>query len=415
MILSEKNSQSVLNFHRNMKITIDSHFQLCQIFEDIIYSSLVNCSKDVFFLAAVSGGADSMAMLAALYQVFTDKPELSINRLSVFHVEHGLRPAEESNGDAEFVRAFCEERKIECSVKHFPPGKIAAYAQRKGIGIEAAARYYRHKALAAKAAKLGDATCILIAHTKDDALELSLMRVLRGCGPSGLAVMPTQKKRENGTVILRPLLSVTRTDVIEYLKAKGITWREDATNAENDFLRNRIRNRLIPLLDKEFPSWRKGLSGMAVTQSLTAEFIAEEARKRIKWDYREISHRGTSNLRFAARRTQRRNNDFEQHLCEVTDSERVNSQSLLSTDAGNFFLQSLIIREEAIFQGINVLVKNAENTRSVKRSVVRKFCCRTVKAADLGAFRVRIEKGNVVLSKVQEEVFESGVSVMIHG
>ena len=113
------------------------------------------------FLAAVSGGADSMAMLAALCAV-TQK-----ENIFCLHVDHGLRPAEESSGDAEFVRDFCREAGINCDVVSIPPGKIALFARRRGIGIEAAARFFRRRALFRQAARLGENVVILTAHTKD--------------------------------------------------------------------------------------------------------------------------------------------------------------------------------------------------------------------------------------------------------
>ena len=333
---------------------------ICERFERKILAALENCSPDTIFLVAVSGGADSMAMLAALSQ---------FPNYSCFHVEHGIRPAEESRGDAEFVRAFCEKQGIKFCVKHIPPGKVAAYAKRKGIGIEAAARFFRHKALSAEAARLGKNTRILIAHTKDDALELSLMRFLRGSGPAGLAAMPESRGR-----ILRPLLGLTRADVIGYLKAKGIPWREDASNADEKFLRNKIRRRLVPLLDEAFPSWRTGVSAVAQTQSLAAEFIVSEADKRIKWESQETS---------------------------------------LSTETQNFFAQPPIIREEAIFLAIDELLKNVKSPRSVKRTVVRQFCSGSVTAADLGSVRIKRETGRITLSREKKEFFETGISTLI--
>ena len=379
-------------------------------FENEIASILCKYPSDTVFLAAVSGGADSMAMLAALHSL--SKSTLNY-RFSVLHVEHGLRPPEESGGDADFVRAFCDQRGIECRIKHIPQGKIASYARRKKIGIEATARHFRHKALRAASSQLkqcsllGENVRILIAHTKDDALELSLMRVLRGCGPAGLAAMPF----ESGSII-RPLLSLSRSEVIAYLKAKNISWREDATNTDEKFLRNKIRRRLAPLLDESFPSWRAGVTAMSQTQSFAAEFIAQEARKRVIWE--EILPR-----------TITRNFGTHQHEQEERSVISFFSTSHLSTDAENFFSQPLIIREEAVFLAIDELQKKAravftaQTQRTVKRAVVRKFCERclsgegSMKAVDLGAVTVRREKNMIVISRKGREFFERGVSRLI--
>ena len=382
------------------------------VFEKVIYDVISKYPSDTVFLAAVSGGADSMAMLAALYSLTNpahDSRFSALNyRFSVLHVEHGLRPSPESNGDADFVRAFCDQRGIKCRVKHISQGKISSYAQRKGIGIEAAARHFRHKALRANAELLGENVCILIAHTKDDALELALMRVLRGCGPAGLAAMPqasgsenkeqltmNRKRRITGCSIVRPLLSLSRSEVIAYLKAKNISWREDATNTDEKFLRNKIRRRLTPLLDEAFPAWRTGVWAMAQTQSLASEFIAQEAKSRVIW----------------------------KEFLSTPDSRLPTPH--LSTNAENFFSQPLVIREEAVFLAIDKLLEktravfSAQTQRTVKRAVVRKFCARclncegSMKAVDLGAVTVRHEKNMIVISRKEREFFERGVSRLI--
>lgn len=349
---------------------------ICAKFENNIFSFLKNCSSGTVFLAAVSGGADSTAMLAALSAFLNNEV------LYCVHVEHGLRPAEESRGDADFVSDFCKSLNINCRIVSVPPGRIASYAQRKGTGIEAAARFFRRKALFKEAARLGGKACILIAHTKNDMLETALMRVLRGAGPAGLAAMPVKRGR-----ILRPMLSVTRAEVIDYLTAKKITWRDDSTNADEKFLRNRIRRQLVPLLNESFPSWETSLSAAANTQSLAADFITFEAQIRVKW---EISSLKTKKNKFS-----------------------------IFTDAVNFFAQHMIIREEAVFQGVDLLKKNrnsscrkAKKSSSVKRAVIRKFCTGTINAADLGLFKLMLEKGKIFLSLTQKEFFESGISTI---
>ncbi|MCL2266430.1 MAG: tRNA lysidine(34) synthetase TilS, partial [Treponema sp.] len=162
-------------------------------FENIITDFLTTFPQGTRFLAAVSGGADSMAMLAALCAAAKSGKNQSGSAefyFSCIHVEHGIRPAEESLGDAEYVRGFCKENGIKCAVTHIRPGKIEDFARRKGTGIEAAARFFRHRALKKKALTSGENTVTLLAHTKDDLLETAVMRVLRGCGPGGLAAMP---------------------------------------------------------------------------------------------------------------------------------------------------------------------------------------------------------------------------------
>ena len=233
-------------------------------------------------------------------------------------------------------------------------------ARDRGMGIEAAARFFRREALLEESRRIaGENVFILTAHTKDDALETALMRVLRGCGPAGLAFLPAGRGQ-----FLRPLLEMSRADVTGYLKEKKISWREDSTNTDEKYLRNKIRWRLVPLLEDAFPSWKTGVASFAKTQSLAASFIADEAEKRVKWE---------------------------------------RAGDILFTDEDSFFAQPLVIREEALFQAIDAMPRlrdapGERKNKSIRRSVVRKFCLNSAKAADLGQLTVRRGKGKVVLS-----------------
>ena len=221
-------------------------------------------------------------------------------------------------------------------------------------------------------AESGGGVLIATAHTKDDLLETTLMRILRGAGPSGLAAMPRKRGR-----LFRPLLELSRCNVLDYLREKNIPWREDATNADSRFLRNRIRHRLIPLLDESFPQWRAGLSSLAQTQSLAAAFIQSEAALRVKWG-----------------------ND--------------GGGAFLRTDAENFFCQPEIVREEALFQGINLLTasRRAAVPREMKRFNIRRFS-RDKTAADLGTLHLAGDSRYVsILSRSRSS--EYGFSLLIN-
>jgi len=332
-----------------------------------------------------------MALLTALLAL-RDSGVIGKDALFCLHVEHGIRPAEESKGDAEFVREFCKSNSIECKIENIPPGKAAALARKRGIGIEAAARFFRHRAFSKEASRLGEKTIILLAHTKDDLLETVLMRILRGAGSAGLSAMPVKRGR-----LLRPLLKMTRVDVVEYLKTKNISWREDSTNADEKYLRNRIRRALIPLLNEAFPSWKSGVFNMAQTQSLTADFIVAEAIARVKWhDCKKSGERGQEISHNA--------------LKDCADSDFSVS---VFTEAPNFFAQEQIIREEAVFLAIDELLKNKKNPRPVKRVVVRRFCAGIVNAADLGPVKISREGEKIILSRAQKEFFESGISRLL--
>ncbi|MDR1149309.1 MAG: tRNA lysidine(34) synthetase TilS [Spirochaetaceae bacterium] len=245
--------------------------------ENLVFSSLrsANVEEGSVLLAAVSGGADSTALLAALAAL---RGEGGF-RLNALHVNHSLRGGE-SRADADAVTALCGGLDVPCRVVTAAEGLIEREARRTGRGIEAAARDFRHARLREEADRLG-ACFILVAHTRDDMLENVLLRILRGSGPAGLAAMPERNGR-----LLRPLITVNRAGIMDYLLKRGLLWREDSSNNDERYLRNRIRRRLAPLLDEYFPDWRQAVAALAETQALTAEFLSAEAARRINWEER---------------------------------------------------------------------------------------------------------------------------------
>lgn len=189
---------------------------------------------------AVSGGADSIALLFGLY-LLRDKLKLD---LRAAHFNHHLRGAE-SDGDERFVRDFCAGYQIPLEVG-------GAWVQPGKKGLEAAAREARYRFLRGFPGK------IATAHTADDNAETVLMHLLRGAGLKGLGgINPV-----SGNVI-RPMLAITRQEVEAFLQEYHLPHREDSSNAGDDFLRNRIRHRVMPLLRAENPSVALTISGMA--------------------------------------------------------------------------------------------------------------------------------------------------------
>jgi len=178
-------------------------------------------------LVAVSGGADSVALLHLLHEL---APVWRLT-LHVLHVDHGLRP--DSAADGRFVRELGERLGVPVDVErvHVGPGSV-----------EAAARAARYAALEAAAARVGAAR-IALGHTLDDQAETVLMRVLEGAGVRGLAAIPPVRGR-----IIRPLLDIRRAALRDMLAAEGLDWVEDPSNRDPKFLRNRIRHELLPLL-----------------------------------------------------------------------------------------------------------------------------------------------------------------------
>lgn len=203
-------------------------------------------------ICAVSGGADSVALLFAMYLL---KEKLDI-RLSAAHFNHCLR-GEESDRDEKFVRDFCDRYDIPVIVGS---GEVTAGKK----GLEAAARDARYAFLRQLPGK------IATAHTADDNAETVLLHLVRGTGLKGLGgITPV-----NGNVI-RPMLGVTRQDVEDFITEWGLSHIEDSSNHEDAFLRNRLRHHVMPLLKEENPKLAESLSTTALRLRLDEEFIDE--------------------------------------------------------------------------------------------------------------------------------------------
>ncbi len=192
-------------------------------------------------VCAVSGGPDSMALLFAMYLL---APKLQI-KLSAAHFNHKLR-GEDSDADEAFVKHFCEDYQIPFFAGSHPvvPGEK---------GLEAAAREARYRYLRTLPGK------ILTAHTADDNLETVLMHLLRGTGLKGLCgIRPVSGN------ILRPMLRITRAEVLAFLEEYHIPSVLDSTNSTDAFLRNRLRHNVVPLLIRENPRLAENVSDMAL-------------------------------------------------------------------------------------------------------------------------------------------------------
>lgn len=187
---------------------------------------------------AVSGGADSTALLCLLEEL---SAELGFV-LSVLHLNHGLRGAD-SDEDEKFAAELARTHGLEISVERVD---VAAAARCNGWNLEDAGRRLRYQFFE-RAVKQGNATRVAVAHTADDQAETVLARLLRGTGPRGLAgIYPVMG------IVVRPLLEVRRQELREYLAQRGQVWREDQSNLDETRLRARLRNRLLPILEKEY-------------------------------------------------------------------------------------------------------------------------------------------------------------------
>ncbi len=185
-------------------------------------------------VVAVSGGADSTALLEALMELRPDP-----DRTVVAHFNHGLR-GPESDADQEFVESLSRIHGLTCAIQ-------MATLEQTTNRSENQLRNVRHRFLE-DVAKQHGARWIALAHHADDQVETFLHHLLRGSGPSGLSGMSTIRPISATTDLVRPLLRVSRSQILEYLSSRNQTYQTDISNASNDYMRNRIRNELLPQL-----------------------------------------------------------------------------------------------------------------------------------------------------------------------
>ena len=190
--------------------------------------------RESTIVIAASGGADSTALIEALLQIRPDP-----TRTIVAHFNHALRGAE-SDADESFVASIAARYGLECIAKRAPPHEIASPS-------ESGLRKLRHQFLREVAVQ-HNARWIVMGHQADDQVETFLHHLLRGSGPSGLSGIQTYRTLDALVDIVRPLLRVRRFEILEYLRLRDQTYRNDSSNATLDYTRNRIRNELLPSL-----------------------------------------------------------------------------------------------------------------------------------------------------------------------
>lgn len=241
-----------------------------------------NCHNPKQLGVAVSGGADSIALLAALSQLLKTQAEalaLFKPELKVITINHNIRQAEETAGDAAYVQKFCQELKqtgfnVNCTLVELAPGEVAALAKDHGQGIEEAARTLRYQAFE-KFIEFNNIDFFCLAHHQNDQLETILMRFLSGAsleaGTGIKAVRPVSP--ESNSFYFRPLLDISRTEIESYLTEKQICWRTDSTNNDKAYYRNKIRLELVPFLNQNFPGWFNSVLTAAERRSQDGDFI----------------------------------------------------------------------------------------------------------------------------------------------
>ncbi len=218
-------------------------------------------APDSCVVVAVSGGADSVALLDLLV---TD----GRFRLVVWHLDHALRS--ESADDAAAVIALAQRFAVPCVAE-----RIDARAHDRGDGIEEAGRRVRYERLIACCHAHG-AVAACTAHHRDDQAETALLQILRGCGPEGPVGMADDRELAPGIRLLRPLLATTRAELHVHCRARGLPWRDDASNVDQRFRRNYLRHTVLPEWERHCPGIAEALVALA-QRGRAARSVAERA------------------------------------------------------------------------------------------------------------------------------------------
>lgn len=204
---------------------------------------------------ACSGGADSLAVLLLTWAHFTEQRE----QLCVLHYDHSVR--NDSAADADFVREVCKALNV-----LFVCGKREACENAHSESDLRRLRldFFRREMLSRNIGIL------IQGHQRDDVAETLLMRLTRGAGTEGLSAPKKQSRQSDGRLFVRPLLETPKSDILAALRKYGIPWREDSSNTENDYFRNRIRNRVLPELRAVAPFENIARSRMLLEEDATA-------------------------------------------------------------------------------------------------------------------------------------------------
>ena len=283
----------------------------------------------------VSGGPDSMALLNVLINLNNTNGLLF--KIIVAHFNHGIR--KEADEETEFVKNFCKSKNIPCYVKK---ENVVELAKAQKIGTEEAGRKLRYEFFDDVLEK-ENAQKIATAHSANDNAETILMNIIRGSGTSGLKGI--EAKRSNK--FIRPLIECTRKEIEEYCKKEKLNPRYDKTNDENTYTRNKIRNILIPMLEKDFnPNIIIALNRMSKIAKDENDYL----QKQVAEAYKQILIKENLNV----------------------------SNENIKLDLKKFNTQELVIKNRLVLYTINRLIGSSQNIEKIHVQDIIKLCQKNI-------------------------------------
>lgn len=311
----------------------------------------------------VSGGPDSMALLNLLINLKKDK---KINcEITVAHINHGIR--EEAEEETKYVENFCKQYEIECFIKK---EKVEKLAKEQKIGTEEAGRKLRYNFFAEVSSKV-NANKIATAHNANDNSETVLMNLIRGTGTSGLKGI--EAKRDNKYI--RPLIEITRKEIEEYCEVNKLEPKQDKSNSENIYTRNKVRNILLPLIEKEFnPNIVNSLNRMSQIVKEENEYLQKQVHKA----YEEIM------------------------IEEFIGNKMLEGENVILLDLKKFNNQDTVIKNRLVLYTINKLLGTSQNIEMIHISDIIKLCKNNIGNKYLipnKKVKVMVNKGKIFFKK----------------
>ena len=295
-----------------------------RVLKTIVDNKLIISGDTV--VVGFSGGPDSTTLLHVLNKI--NKEGIINFNIIAAHVNHGLR--ENAKLDEDFVKEYCEKNNIPLEIKHV---NLREMAQKEKRGLEDMGRIVRY-AFFEEIANKYDNCSIAIAHNKKDSVETMLMNMFRGCGLNGLRGIEVSEGR-----YIRPLVNENRQEIEEYIAGEGIVPRIDESNSDNTYTRNKIRNTVIPYIEKEFnPNSIDSMTRLAEIVRESDDYLNAKTEEA-----------------------------YNQLILSKTDDEII-------LNLKEFNKQSVVIKKRIIFKAIQNLCGTTKNIDKVNLEDIIKLC-----------------------------------------